>query len=69
MFGQLIRLTLEYRDMLAAEKNEILTVAETREAIEAYKIAIETDKIPEGLNEKISGLVKLWLKVINSKRL
>ncbi len=67
VFGKLIRLTLEYRDRLFAEKGEILTVAETRTALDAYMITLESGKIPENLEGKILGLVKLWLKQINGK--
>jgi hypothetical protein len=65
VLGKLIRLTLDYRDRLAAETGEILTVEETRRGISAYLEAIESEKIPPGLNKKIEGLVLLWLKHIN----
>lgn len=67
IFGKLIRLTLEYRDSLVAQKNEFLTVAETRVGLEAYTRAVESGRIQDNLEEKILELVKLWLKEINGK--
>jgi len=67
IFGKLIRLTLKYRDSLAAEKKEILTVAETKIGLEAYVKALESGKIQDNLEGKILGLVKLWLKEVNGK--
>jgi hypothetical protein len=67
VFGHLIRLTLQYRDNLVAEKNEILTVEETRKGLESYMAALKSDHLPESLEPKIAGLVQLWLKEINRK--
>jgi hypothetical protein len=67
VFGKLIRLTLEYRDRLVEEKNEILTVEETRKGLDAYIEALRQNRPPEGLSDKIANLVKLWLKEINGK--
>ena len=66
--GKLIRLTLEYRDRLKAEKSEILTVEDTRLALDVYEQAIKTGKIEPDPGEKIGGLVKLWLQKINRLR-
>lgn len=65
VFGKLIRLTVEYRDRRKAENNDILTVEETKRALEAYEKALKDNKMPDGIDEKIRGLVKLWLKKIN----
>jgi hypothetical protein len=67
--GKLIRLTLEYRDRLVEEKNEILTVEETRKGLDAYMAVLKENRLPEGLDEKIGKLVKLRLKEINGKAL
>lgn len=69
VLGKLIRLTLEYRDRLVEEKNEILTVEETRKGLDAYMAVLKENRLPEGLDEKIGKLVKLWLKEINGKAL
>jgi len=69
VLGKLIRLTLEYRDRLVEEKNEILTVEETRKGLDAYMATLKENRLPEGLDEKIGKLVKLWLKEINGKAL
>ena len=65
VFGKLIRLTVEYRDRRKTEHNDILTVEETKRALEAYEKALKDNKMPDGIDEKIRGLVKLWLKKIN----
>ncbi len=64
-FGHLIRLTIEYRDKWKAEKDEILTVDETKRALEIYESVMRTKVIPDNLDAKIDGLVRLWLKKIN----
>jgi hypothetical protein len=65
VFGKLVRLTLSYRDRLNAERNETLTVDETRRGLDAYMAALSAGKIPDEYNDKIKGLVILWLKEIN----
>ncbi len=67
VFGKLIRLTLDYRNRLAKEKGEILTVEETRIGLDAYLIALRENRLPEGFTDKIAGLVRIWLKEINGK--
>jgi len=63
--GKLIRLTLDYRDRWKIEKDEILTVEDTRRALDIYEQVIMTGEFPTDSDEKIGGLVKLWLKKIN----
>ena len=65
IFGKLIRLTVEYRDMRKAEYDDILTIEETRKALEVYEKALKDNKMPDSIDDKIAGLVKLWLKKIN----
>ena len=62
---KLINLTLRYRDKLKAETGEILTVGETRQAIDIYLKAIKQGQISTNLDDKIEFLVKLWFKEIN----
>ena len=66
--GKLIRLTLEYRDNLKSQKNEKLTVEDTRRALDIYEQVIKTGKMPSETDDKITGLVKLWLQKINKHR-
>lgn len=65
--GKLIRLTVEYRDRWKDEHKEILTVGETREAIEIYLKVLETGKYPKEIASKTDGLIRLWLKEINGR--
>ncbi len=67
VLGKLIRLTIEFRDDWKKEKNEILTVEDTRGAIEIYFTVIKTGVLPNRLDKKIDRLVRLWLKEINGK--
>ncbi|UCD16545.1 MAG: hypothetical protein JSV44_08750 [Candidatus Zixiibacteriota bacterium] len=67
VMGRLIRLTIAYRDQWKANHDEILTVAEARKAVEIYNSVLESESFPEELDEKIAGLVRLWLKEINRK--
>ncbi len=66
--GKLIRLTVEYRDQWKDQHHEILTVGETRMAIEIYIKAIETETRPVRVGPKIDGLIRLWLKEINGRK-
>jgi hypothetical protein len=63
--GQLIRLTLEFRDRLKADTGEIVTVDDTHQALNAYITANKTQSVPDGLNARSEGLLRLWLKEIN----
>ncbi len=67
VLGKLIRLTIEFRDEWKKEKNEILTVEETKAAVEIYLTVIKTGLLPNRMEEKIDRLVRLWLKEINGK--
>jgi len=67
VLGKLIRLTIDFRDKWKAEKNETLTVEETKNAVEIYLNIIKTGMFPNRLEEKIDRLVRLWLKEINGK--
>jgi hypothetical protein len=67
VFGQLIRLTVAFRDEWKAEHNEILTVDETKEALDLYLQALDSKEVPRQPNDKIDQLVGLWLREINGK--
>jgi len=65
VLGKLIRLTIEYRDRLIHEKQDTLTVEETKLATEIYTSVLDTGKLLLSIDPKITGLVKLWLKEVN----
>ncbi len=67
VFGQLVRLTLKYRDQLKAEKGIVLTVGKTKKAIDYYEKALKQNRMPEIRDKIIADLVRLWLKEINKK--
>jgi len=67
VIGKLIRLTLEYRDRLKKEKNEILTVEETKRAADIYTTVLRAGLIPPA-DDKIINLVIIWLREINGIR-
>ena len=62
---QLIRLTLDYRDKMKAETGEILTVGDTRIAVDIYLGVIKTGRMPAEMTDRIGSLVKYWLQEIN----
>jgi hypothetical protein len=65
IFKKLIDYTIKYRDELKAKTGEILTVGETRQAVDIYLEAVETERLRSGLDPKIDRLVKYWLTEIN----
>jgi hypothetical protein len=67
VLGKLIRLTIAFRDRWKAERDDILTVEDTRNALDAYQAVLSGGKLPEGLDEKTIELVRFWLKEINGK--
>jgi len=62
---KLIDYTTKYRDDLKARTGEILTVGETRKAVDIYLEAVQTERLRGDLVPKIDGLVKYWLTEIN----
>ena len=67
VFGKLIRLTIAFRDRWKAEENEIVTIDDTRRALDVYVTALKEGKLPDDLDKKTTELVKLWLRKINGK--
>ena len=67
VLGKLIRLTIAFRDRWKAKTGEILTVEETEKALDIYQAVLKNGQLPEGLDTKTAGLVRLWLKEINGK--
>jgi len=68
VFGKLVRLTIEYRDRLLADENVTLTVEDTKKGIALYLEALKSGRLPEEIEPRIAGLVRLWLKEINGLR-
>jgi hypothetical protein len=66
-FSRLIDLTLEYRDKLKARTGEILSIEETKMAINIYVVAQETGKLPSNLDSKTRPLIRLWLREIDGR--
>lgn len=62
----LIDLTLKFRDKLKAESDRILTVGDTRRAIEIYLAVVKTGYMQHEDDPVIASLVKYWLKEINN---
>ena len=62
---KLIDLTLSFRDKLKAETGQVITVGETRQAIDIYMEAMQTEILPGDLPPRIDSLVKYWLIEIN----
>ena len=62
---KLIDHTIQFRDELKETANVILTVEDTRQAIDIYLEAIQTEKLRGDLDPKIDSLVRYWLIKIN----
>lgn len=62
---KLIDYTIKFRDELKAKTGEILTVGETRQAVDIYLEAVETEHLRTDLEPRIDLLVKYWLTKIN----
>lgn len=62
---KLIDYTIKFRDETMAKTGEILTVGETRQAVDIYLEAVETERLRTDLEPKIEQLVKYWLSKIN----
>ena len=65
IFKKLIDYTIKYRDELKADTGEILTVGDTKQAINIYLETVQTECLQSGPDPKINGLVKYWLTEIN----
>jgi len=62
---KLIDHTIKFRDELKADTGEILTVGDTRQAINIYLQAVQTEHLQDNLDPIIDRLVKYWLMEIN----
>ena len=67
MFAMLVSTTLTYRDRLMHSTGHLLTVGETKEALDAFMYVLKTHEIPSNLNKRVHTLIVLWLKELNEK--
>lgn len=68
MFAMLVRTTLDYRDKLIHSTGDPLTVAETREALNAFMFVLRTQKFPANLGKRPHSLVMIWLEELKQQR-
>ncbi len=64
---KLINLTIQFRDDLARDTGETLSVEETRMALNIYLSALQNGHLPGNIEKKIGKLIALWLKEIDGK--
>ena len=57
----LIRETVKFRDKLKAETGEILTVGDTRAALEALSEHLGGQKISNGMTPEQKALTQIWI--------
>ena len=57
----LIRETVKFRDKLKQERGEILTVSDTRIALEALTEHLKGRKITNGLTPEQKALTQIWI--------
>lgn len=67
IFSMLVSTTLRYRDLLMHSGGKALTVAETKEALDAFMQVMQTRAIPPNLVPRVHDLVIMWLEEIRQK--
>ncbi|HPQ80694.1 MAG TPA: hypothetical protein PLZ86_03110 [bacterium] len=67
MFTMLVSTALRYRDALLHSTGHALTVAETREALDAFMETLKAHAIPANIDKRVHDLVVLWLEELRSK--
>ena len=67
MFQMLVATALTYRDTLAQTTGHILTVAETRAALDAFMQTLKDQRIPPDLEKRVHDLVILWLEELKNR--
>lgn len=53
--------TLKFRDKLKAENSQILTVADTRTALDALEASLRGDKLPKDLSAEQKALARILI--------
>lgn len=67
IFTLLVKITLKYRDMLAARGETPLTVDEVKQAIDILLRVMGEKKFPAETPERITQLVNLWYEEIKPR--
>ena len=67
MFSMLVETTLKYRDTIRHSRGETLSVGETRNALGVFMEVLQAHSFPEGIDEKIKGLVIVWLEELKKQ--
>lgn len=67
MFSMLVKIALKYRDTLSQSTGIPLTVAETRNALDAFMGVLKTHNIPSGIDKRVHDLVILWLEELKAR--
>lgn len=67
MFKMLVATALTYRDTLAQTTGHVLTVAETRDALDAFMQTLKDHRIPPDLDKRVHTLVILWLEELKNR--
>ncbi len=66
-FSMLVRKALRYRDTLMHSSGEVLTVGETRVALDVFMEVLKSHEMPEGLDKRVHDLVMLWLEELKER--
>ena len=67
MFGMLVDTALKYRNILLHSSGHVLTVGETRQALDAFMEVLQAHEIPQGLDKRVHDLVIMWFEEIKEK--
>ncbi len=67
MFDMLIEQTLEFRKKCAEANGHVLTVGETKQALDAFMIVLRVQKIPANLPKPVYDLIIRWLEALKNR--
>lgn len=59
--AMLISETVKFRDQLKSETGEVLTVADTRVALDALEVYLESNSLPKKLTSEQTALTQIWI--------
>lgn len=60
VFIRLVKITLQYRDMLVSKGEKTLTVEETRQALDELLCVMQTKKHSKDVPTRLKNLITLW---------
>ncbi len=66
VFATLAKTTLDYRDKVNKETGMIITVEDTRAALDLFLEFIQTGRAPSSKNQITLDLLKIWVKKFKS---